>query len=244
MYGADTLRLYEMFIAPPEKEIEWTDTGLEGSHRFLCRVWRLVEPFGSVIDIPVPKDVELSDDDRALRCKIHVIIDRVSVDLDRRVHLNTAVSALMELVNELYSFCEREQIGAFQFAQGDRGDLVCGRKGAFAVAKEGIEALVLMISPFTPHLAEELWEILGHANGISSARWPIYDPDIAMASEIVVPVQVNGKVRTRLTTTAEISDDELRAEALNERNIKEHIKGKEIIRVVVVSKKLVNVVVR
>ena len=243
-YGADTLRLYEMFVAPPEKEIEWTDTGLDGSHRFLCRVWRLVEPFGSVTDIPAPKDVELSEDDRTLRRKTHITIDRVSVDLDRRVHLNTAVSALMELVNELYSFCEREQIGAFQFVQGNKGDSSRGRKGAFAVAKEGIEALVLMISPFTPHLAEELWEILGHRNGISSARWPIYDPDVAMASEIVVPVQVNGKVRARLTTTAEISEDELRVEALNEKSIKEHIKGKKIIRVVVVPKKLVNVVIR
>ena len=243
-YGADALRLYEMFVAPPEKEIEWTDAGLEGSHRFLGRVWRLVVPFGSVRELPSPDAVELIEADRALRRKTHGTIDRVSVDLDRRVHLNTAVSALMELVNELYAFCEQEQIGVSRVTLDDRGDALPGRLGACVVVKEGIEALVLMLSPFAPHLAEELWEVLGYHDGVVAAGWPTYDSDVARAAEIVVPVQVNGKVRTRVTVPAETSEDGLRALALSEPNVRAHTAGKEIARVVIVPRKLVNIVVR
>ena len=243
-YGADALRLYEMFVAPPVKEIEWTDAGLEGSYRFLGRVWRLVTPFGDVDEIPAPAAVTLTDADRALRRKTHDTIWRVSGDLDPRVHLNTAVSALMELVNELYAFCDREQIGVSRVRKVDGGDVPRGRQGSLAVAKEGIEALVLMISPFTPHLAEELWEMLGHQNGIVAAGWPTYDPEVARATEIVVPVQVNGRVRTRLTVAVETSEDALRDLALSEPHVEAHTAGKQINRVVIVPGKLVNIVVR
>ena len=178
-YGADALRLYEMFVAPPEKEIEWTDTGLEGSHRFLSRVWRLVVSFSAIEEIPAPEAVELTEADRALRRKTHDTIRRVSTDVDVRVHLNTAVSALMELVNDLYAFCESEGIGVSRVGGSDTGDGLPGRAGALAAAKEGVDSLVLMISPFVPHLAEELWEILGHREGVVTAGWPAHDPDIA-----------------------------------------------------------------
>ena len=243
-YGADALRLYETFVAPPVKEIEWTDAGLEGSYRFLGRVWRLVTPFGDVDEIPALASVALTDADGALRRKTHDTIRRVSGDLDPRVHLNTAVSALMELVNELYAFCDREQIGVCRVRKIDGSDPPRGRQGALAVAKEGIEALVLMISPFTPHLAEELWEVLGHQNGIVAAGWPAYDPEIARATEIVVPVQVNGRVRTRLTVAAETSDDALRDLALSEPHVEAYTAGKQIDRIVIVPGKLVNIVVR
>ncbi len=199
-YGADALRLYVMFVAPPEKEVEWTDSGLEGSWRFLARVWRLVDQLAETIGgdgIPAPGQVALDDGERALRRKTHETIERVTLDLDPRVHLNTAVSALMELVNELYVFCGRSS-GLRVGATADDPETVGAveRAGTVAVLKEAIEALVLMLSPFAPHMAEELWERLGHAGGVVAAGWPPYDEAVAKAEEIVVPVQVNGKVRS------------------------------------------------
>ena len=239
-YGADALRLYEMFVAPPEKEIEWTDAGLEGSFRFLGRVWRLAQPFAATFaagSIPDPGTIDLGDADRAKRRKTHDTIRRVSADLDPRVHLNTAISALMELVNELYAYCERERIGPFAPETG-----AVPRPAALAVAKEAVEALVLLLSPFTPHLAEELWETLGHADGVVAAGWPTFDPAVARAEEVVVPVQVNGKVRARLTVAAETSEETLRELALVHPQVEAHTSGKRIARVVVVPRKLVNVV--
>jgi leucyl-tRNA synthetase len=243
-YGADALRLYVMFVAPPEKEIEWIDAGLEGSFRFLARVWRLADSLCETIGgegIPDPSPFKLNDAERALRRKTHGTIKRVTVDLDPRVHLNTAVSAMMELVNELYAFCsaspcvpvgeEAEQVGAVQ------------RPATVAVLKEAVEALVRMISPFAPHMAEELWEALGHPDGIVAAGWPEYDEAVAKAAEIVVPVQVNGKVRARLTVPADTSEDELRALALADPQIRPYLEGKAVKKVVVARGKLVSIVV-
>ena len=174
-FGADALRLYVMFVAPPEKEIEWTDAGLEGSFRFLARVWRLVDQLAETIGgegIPAAGDVELNDAERALRRKTHETIRRVTLDLDPRVHLNTAVSALMELVNELYAFCGAHRDAALSGGTPSRRTRsgTVERAGTVAVLKEAIEALVLMLSPFAPHMAEELWEMLGHAGGIVGGR--------------------------------------------------------------------------
>ncbi len=231
-YGADALRLYEMFVAPPEKEIEWTDAGLEGSARFLGRVWRLVVSVADALVVAEGVDAhttELPDRARALRRKTHQTIRRVSQDIDPRVHLNTAISALMELVNELYGYREAE-------AETTPTSL--------AVQREAVEALVLMLSPFTPHLSEELWETLGHADGVVAAGWPTFDPDVARAAELVVPVQVNGRVRSRLTVDAELSEAELERHALAEPKVAAHLSGKTVVRVVVVAGKLVNIVAR
>jgi leucyl-tRNA synthetase len=244
-YGADALRLYVMFVAPPEKEIEWTDAGLEGSWRFLARVWRLVDSLADTIGgqgIPRPATLELNDAERALRRKTHETIRRVTLDLDPRVHLNTAVSGMMELVNELYAFCsasrcipvgeQPEQVGTVE------------RPSTIAVLKEAVEALVRMLSPFAPHMAEELWEALGYPNGIVAAGWPEYDEAVAKADEIVVPVQVNGKLRGRLTIPAGTSENTLREMALADPQVQPHIAGKDVKKVVVVSGgKLVSIVV-
>jgi leucyl-tRNA synthetase len=243
-YGADALRLYVMFVAPPEKEIEWTDAGLEGSFRFLARVWRLTDSLRDTIagdGIPSPSTYELSDAERALRRKTHETIKRVTVDLDPRVHLNTAVSAMMELVNELYGFCatnravpigeEPEQVGAV------------AQPSTVAVLKEAVEALIRMLSPFAPHMAEELWEALGHRDGIVAAGWPSYDETVAKADEIVIPVQVNGKLRARVTVPADITDDQLRERVLSDPQVVLHLLGKEVRKVVVVRGKLVSIVV-
>ena len=234
-YGADALRLYEMFVAPPEKEIEWTDTGLEGSARFLGRVWRVAMSVAEASPDRVIPSVEsvasrLNDAERALRRKTHDTIRRVSADIDPRVHLNTAISALMELVNELYAFREAGETS--------------GRDERLAVLREAVEALVLMISPFTPHLSEELWEALGHQGGIVAAGWPAFDANVARADEVVIPVQVNGRLRARLTVARDAAQDDLEALALADDHVTPHTAGKQIARVIVVPGKLVNIVAR
>ncbi|MBE3135594.1 MAG: leucine--tRNA ligase, partial [Acidobacteria bacterium] len=202
-YGADALRLYVMFVAPPEHEVEWTDAGLEGSFRFLGRVWRVVAQWAGVLQgrvVPPVGTVETSGPEQGLHQRTHATIKRVTSDLDPRVHLNTAVSALMELVNELYLFTEEHTRAglAGRRGPGSGAPVEEERAATLAVLKEAIEALVLMLAPFTPHMAEELWELLGHPEGLRAARWPSFDPAVARASEMVVPVQVNGKVRGRL----------------------------------------------
>ncbi|MEO6212142.1 MAG: leucine--tRNA ligase [Vicinamibacterales bacterium] len=249
-FGADALRLYVMFVAPPEKEIEWTDTGLEGSWRFLSRVWRLVDQLSETIGgegIPGPAGLELDDAERALRRKTHETIRRVTFDLDPRVHLNTAVSALMELVNELYAFCSRTsclRVGKDGEAAAAVGAIE--RAGTVAVLKEAVEALVLMVSPFAPHMAEELWEMLGHPGGVVAAGWPAFDADVARASEITVPVQVNGKLRARLTTAADVTEEQLRDMAVADPQIAKHLEGRTVRKIVVAGgaeNRLVSIVV-
>jgi leucyl-tRNA synthetase len=244
-YGADALRLYVMFVAPPEKEIEWTDAGLEGSWRFLARVWRLTDSLAETIGgegIPAPGTLELNEAERALRRKTHETIRRVTIDLDPRVHLNTAVSAMMELVNELYAFCSTSRCAPGGDAAEEVGTIE--RAATISVLKEAVEALVRMLSPFAPHMAEELWEALGHADGIVAAGWPHYDEAVAKADEIVVPVQVNGKLRGRLTVPAGTSEDQLRDMALADSQVRTYIDGKMVKKVVVVSGgKLVSIVV-
>ena len=257
-YGADALRLYVMFVAPPEKEIEWTDAGLEGSFRFLARVWRLVDQLRAAFagkEIPAVGDLALDDGERALRRKTHETIRRVTLDLDPRVHLNTAVSSQMELVNELYAFCNR--VGIVRVgrdsddAQGvssneGRATSAALRPATLAVLKEAVEALVLMLSPFAPHMCEELWEHLGHTGGVVSAGWPAFDEAVAKADEIVVPVQVNGKLRTRLTVPADSTDDTLRELALADTLVIKYLEGKTVRKTVVAGgqgSKLVSIVV-
>jgi leucyl-tRNA synthetase len=246
-FGADALRLYVMFVAPPEKEIEWTDAGLEGSFRFLARVWRLVDSVGDTIagdGIPSPAGLALDEAERALRRKTHETIRRVTQDLDPRVHLNTAVSAMMELVNELYQFCDRPGCTlSVRRADAAAPAGVVERKETVAVLKEAVEALVLMLSPFAPHMSEELWERLGHAGGLVSAGWPAYDAEVAKADEVVVPVQVNGKLRARLTVPAGTADDDLQVLALADPQVRTHVAGKPVRKIVVVNGgKLVSIV--
>jgi leucyl-tRNA synthetase len=242
-YGADALRLYVMFVAPPEKEIEWSDAGLKGSAGFLLRVWRLVDHWTTAIaGCAVSGLGDYTDAERAVRRKTHETIQRVTADIEKRMHLNTAVSSLMELVNELYAFSDGEG-----FAVGSRGDGAGpsdARPQRAAVVAEAIEALILMLSPFAPHMAEELWERLGHQGGLMCVPWPSLDAEAARAAEVVVPVQVNGKVRARLTVPAGLSDDDLSARALTDPIVQAHTQGKTVRKVVVAKGPLVSVVVQ
>jgi leucyl-tRNA synthetase len=233
-FGADALRLYVMFVAPPEKEIEWNDTGLVGSFKFLTRVWRLVDRWSAALSrIPspesrIPDDAALNPSERRVRRKTHDTIRRVTIDIEERQQLNTAVSAMMELVNDLYAFGESDG----------------QRRETLAVIREAIEALVRMLSPFAPHTGEELWEMLGHRDGLVAARWPEFNAEVAKAEEIVVPVQVNGKVRTRLTVSAEASERELELMALADPAVIAHTTGKTVKKVVVAKGRLVSLVVQ
>jgi leucyl-tRNA synthetase len=250
-YGADALRLYVMFVAPPEKEVEWTDAGLEGSFRFLARVWRIVDHWCETIGgegIAGPDGVKtLNAQERSLRRKTHETIKRVTADIEDRQQLNTAISAMMELVNELYAFSEQSITGA----PGRRGDAeeiahagVVERTETIRVVREAVEALVRMLSPFAPHTAEEMWEHLGHATTLSDAEWPAFDAEVAKAEEIIVPVQVNGKVRGRLTVAADISEADLERIALADAGVQAHTAGKTVKKVVVAKGRLVSVVVQ
>jgi leucyl-tRNA synthetase len=231
--GADALRLYVMFVAPPEKEVEWTDAGLEGSWRFLARIWRFVDQWcDQVKNAPSVTTIDAASFDaaeRQLRRKTHETIRRVTTDIEQRIHLNTAVSALMELVNDLYAFGDAFQGGA-------------KRPQSLASLREAIEALIVMLSPFAPHTAEELWEMTGHAAGIQKTVWPSFDEAVARAEEIVVPVQVNGKLRSRLTVPVDIPESELRERALSDPAVRQHIDGKTIRTVVIAKGRLINVV--
>jgi leucyl-tRNA synthetase len=245
-YSADALRLYVMFVAPPEKEIEWTDAGLEGSARFLARVWRLVdqliEPLRS--DVSPPREaLVLNENERALRRKTHATIGRVTADLYPRVHLNTAISALMELVNELYAFGDRAEVLAPNRESEGEAVGVSASRETLAALREAVEALVLMLAPIAPHMAEELWERLGHDGGVTAAGWPAFDQSAARAEEIVVPVQVNGRLRARVTVPADISEADLQARAMAEAAVQNHTKGKRVVKVLIARGKLVNVVV-
>ena len=240
-YGADALRLYVMFVAPPEKEVEWSDAGLEGSFRFLLRVWRLTDHWADAVrgaSGPMPAD--LNEAERGLRRKTHETVRRVTVDIEERMHLNTAVSSLMELVNELYAFSDGTKRGTP--SKAEQPPAADERPQALAVLREAIDALVLMLSPFSPHTCEEMWQMLGHETELRSAAWPVFDAEVAKAAEVVVPVQVNGKIRARITMPADASEDELRERALADPGVQAHTAGKTVRKVMVAKGPLVSVV--
>jgi leucyl-tRNA synthetase len=249
-FGADALRLYVMFVAPPEKEVEWTDTGLEGSFRFLARVWRLVDHWietiaGEGVDSPDDCDA-LNAAEKALRRKTHDTIRRVTSDIEQRQQMNTAVSAMMELVNDLYAFSETTVTGGPTRRSDEDVEHVgqAERKETICVMREAAEVLVRVLAPFAPHTAEELWERLGHEDGLAAASWPSFNAEVAKAEEIVVPVQVNGKVRGRLTVPVDTSEQALERLALADPHVQAHIGGKTVKKVVVAKGRLVSVVVQ
>ena len=226
--GADALRLYVMFVAPPEKEVEWTDSGLDGSFRWLARVWRIAEQWrDDAVTAGVLESAALTADERALRRKTHDTIRRVTVDIDQRKQMNTAVSAMMELVNELYAFTEK----------GERSSQ------AAAVAREAVESLVLLVSPFAPHTAEELWEMYGHQGGLATAGWPVFDAEAARAELLVLPVQVNGKVRGRISVAPDAPAAEVEAAALQMPTVVPHLEGRTVKKIVIAPGRLVSIVV-
>ncbi|HEY3119090.1 MAG TPA: leucine--tRNA ligase, partial [Vicinamibacteria bacterium] len=228
-YGADTLRLYILSVAPPEMPLEWSAESIAGSHRLVQRVWRLVDRYaaGFAAEAAPPLPEEMSAPARELRRKVHQTIQRVTEDVDERLHLNTAVSAFHELVNEIHRLED-------QVAQGP----------SQAVLREAIETLVLLMNPFTPHISEELSSRMGHRTSLVSHPWPEADAEAAREDAVELAVQVNGKVRGHITVPREAGEEEVRRRALAETRVSPHLAGKEIVKLVVVPGRLVSVVVR
>ncbi len=228
-YGADTVRLFVMFAAPPEQSLEWSDTGVEGASRFLKRLWKRVADHmrgGNIAAIPHHPELiqTLSDSQRALRCQVHEAIAKISDDVGRRNTFNTAIAACMELVNGLYRF---------------EDNTVQGR----AVMQEALEAVVLMLSPIVPHITHVLWQELGHSEAVINAGWPRVDAAALIKESVELIVQVNGKLRGRVMVP--VSADHAQAEiaALADENVQRFVTGKQIRKIVVVPGKLVNIVV-
>jgi leucyl-tRNA synthetase len=230
-YGADAARLYSLFAAPPDRDLDWQDTGIEGIQRFLGRVYRffLRNPVETRLAAsPAAETASLSPQARAIQRKLHQTIKRVSHDFQGRWHFNTCIAAIMELVNEIY--------GAEEAMAG-------GRVPAPLIA-EVQRSIALLLAPMAPYLAHELWEMTGENSNLLKAPWPKYDPALAAEDEIEIPVQVNGKLRSVVVVPAGATNDQVEQAALADQKVKAAIAGKQIVKVIVVPKKLVNVVVR
>lgn len=234
-YGADTARLFILFAAPPTKDLEWNNQGVEGCYRFLKRVWRIFDDFLDDIKCagPIPEDCKTDSKElRELRRVTHVTIGRVTDDIQTRMQFNTAISAIMEFVNHLYTFRDSWVL------LKDNSD------GARAIVRESFDTLILLLSPFAPHIAEEMWSLLGHKTSIVQVEWPVFNKDLTTTEELLIIVQLNGKVRQRITVSASASQEDIKSLALNDSKIKEQTKGQEIKKVIVVPGKLVNIVVK
>jgi len=225
-YGADTGRLYTLFAAPPEKDLEWSEESIEGSWRFLNRVYRLVEKAakeGLGTETQRNAIEEMTAAEKALLRKTHQTLRRVTQDFETRWHFNSAIAQIMELTNALYAA-----------EDGVRPE----------VRREVLEILILMLAPMTPHLAEELWEMLGHSGGLWTVGWPAYNAELAKEEEVEIVVQVNGRVRGKLKVAAGASQGEVMKLAESDAGVAAHLKGKKIVKVVYVQDKLLNIVVR
>ncbi|HKQ90893.1 MAG TPA: leucine--tRNA ligase [Blastocatellia bacterium] len=232
IHGADTVRLFMLFAAPPEKDLEWSEAGAEGASRFLGRVWRIIHKWHMrIADCGLRiADSDFSPAARALRRKTHQTIKRVTHDVGERLNFNTAVAAMMELTNEIYAFD-----GSL------KGDVTDADRFAM---KEAMEALAKLLGPFTPHIAEELWASLGHDEILVASAWPQFDAELAKEEELEIPVQLNGKLIARVVVPADVSDDAMKDAALASDRVQSKLEGKEIVKTIVVSKRLVNLVAK
>ena len=228
-YGADTARIFCLFAAPPEKDLEWSDQGVEGSFRFLNRLWRIfTEYLEDVKSLKLPDaGLALEGEWKNLRRKTHQTIRKVTIDIEDRFHFNTAISAVMELVNAIYLV-----------PRPGKSDTK-----ALSVIREALETTVVLLAPIVPHITEELWQMLGHQTAVCDASWPKYDKDIASEEEMTVVIQINGKLRSRITVPAGEDAEKIKAAALAEEKIKTLIKGTTLKKVIYVPNKLVNIVV-
>ncbi|MFA6321703.1 MAG: leucine--tRNA ligase [Candidatus Omnitrophota bacterium] len=227
-YGADTVRLYTLFIGPPEKDAEWSDRGAEGSYRFLGRVWRLVEKRQDIRG-KAQGAGKISKEAENLKRKIHQTIKKVTEDLDGGFHFNTAISAIMELVNQTY-----DVLGS----AGQRPD------ADNAILNEAIESIVILLSPFVPHIAEEMWQALGKKSSIFKCEWPSYDKSAIVEKVLTIPVQVNGKLRSKVDVPADINNDSLKEIIMADPKVRTWIADKAIKDFIIIPKKLVNIVVQ
>ena len=228
-YGADTARLFTLFAAPPEKDLEWSDQGVEGAYRFLTRLWRLVSKQRELWTHAAGNGeaAELGPELRELRRMIHQTIKKVSEDIEARFHFNTAIAAIMELFNAVSAAAQRPSRSA----------------AANAVIKQGVETMIVLLAPFVPHAASELWQQLGHREMVDQVSWPNYSEDALEEEKLLIVVQVNGKVRGKITVPADVSQERIETDALADPKVVGFLDGKKVQRVVYVPRRLVNIVV-
>ena len=223
-YGADTARLFSLFAAPPEKDLDWSDQGVDGSYRFLNRIWKLVtERLDLIKSAGAVNKSALTQEERDLRRSVHKTIKKVTDDIEERFHFNTAIAAVMELLNVL-----------------QEADRTVSHKGA--VIKEALESVILLLAPFVPHITEELWEVMGNRIPLSETSWPEYDHEATVDEELLVVIQVNGKLRSRITVPAGMDEDMVKSMALEDEKVKLFTEGKQIRKIISVPGKLVNIV--
>ena len=223
-YGADTVRLFMMFAAPPEQALEWSDEGVQGSFRFLKRFWAAVQSHvdgGPVADVDPSS---LDDAQKDLRRKTHQTIAKISHDVGHRHSFNTAIAASMELLN------------AINKADDDS-------EGGRAVTREALKAVVLMLSPIVPHICDALWQAMGYSDHLIDQRWPDVDEEALKQDSVVLVVQVNGKLRGKISVAVGAQKDTIVAQALADENVQRFVDGKQVRKVIVVPDRLVNVVV-
>jgi leucyl-tRNA synthetase len=224
-YGADTVRLFIMFAAPPEQSLEWSDSGVEGAFRFLKRLWKQAYLHNQTGGASIALDkAALTEEQQTVRRQVHQTIQKVSHDMGERIIFNTAIAANMELVNTLAKFTDNSDNGK-------------------AVRQEALEAIVLMLAPMVPHICHQLWLDLGHEQAVVSASWPQVDSSALEQDTIELVIQVNGKLRSKISVSATATTDEVQTMALNDEQALRFIDGKSIRKVIVVPKKLVNIVV-
>lgn len=225
-YGADTVRLFIMFAAPPEQSLEWSDSGVEGAHRFLNRVWRLVQQHAQAGMVPASQNSDgLNKEQKALRLKLHETLQKVSDDIGRRLQFNTAIAACMELLNSLAKFDDDSEQGR-------------------AVMQEALETLVLMLSPMVPHITQTLWETLEQPGLVLNVSWPKVDESALVKDEIELMVQVNGKLRGKISVAKDLDKDTILALAKAEESVTKFIDGKELVKEILVPGRLVNLVIK
>jgi leucyl-tRNA synthetase len=238
-YGADTVRLYMLFAAPPEKDLDWSDAGIEGAWRFLNRVYRLVAKHAdklphindmkhnSKVDSEV-KPWPLTVEEKRLLRKTHQTLRHVTEDMEERWHFNTDIALIMELVNEWADL---------------EGAIASGQiRPAFI--QQALEHLVICLSLFAPHISDELWEGLGHSQPTLRCAWPRFDPELAAEDELEIPVQVNGKLRGRIRVAVGVGEDEIRERAQAEEKVATFLHGRQVVKIIIVPQKLVNIVVK
>jgi len=236
-YGADTARLFTLFASPIERDLEWSDEGVEGCWRFLQRVWRLVyqcvEGPGCNQSAEGPAAPAVgtmsatSDCARRVRRAAHAALKRVTEDIGARNSLNTAIAAIMEYVNALYSL----------------KDAVAGQEGGDAAMAEAIDFLIVMLAPFAPHISEELWHAVGHGESVHTQPWPKYDPEALAVESVEIAVQVNGKVRDRISVPVDVSGDAALAAAMASPRVSAAVGQASVKKTILVPGKLLNIVV-
>ena len=224
-YGADTARLFILFAAPPDRELDWSDEGVDGSYRFLNRVWRLVYEFTKSGWQDDSEAKPVSKEDKELDFVLNKTVKKVSEDVGGRFNFNTAISSIMELVNEMYKYKNLKDINKPLYT-------------------EAVEKLILILSPFTPHICEEMWESIGKTTAIADTAWPGYDEESLQQDSIEIIVQINGKLKQKLTIGADTGREEMQEIAENDDTVKALLEGKTVVKVIAVPGKLVNFVVR